>query len=130
MAVPAIASAPKGVLVGKYCRALLVAQGDISSAHAFALGQGPAWREVAFALKAIYSGSVSEDTGAPTVASPISADLQDALRPRCVSRQAGPCARKTSATSRAGRPMAPPQDGGKGSSGPSTSRSKSVATWT
>lgn len=81
MAGQAVAVAPKGELVGKFCRALLVAQGDISSAHAFAQGQGPAWREVAFALKAIDPSSVGEGAGAPTLASPIAADLQDAVRP-------------------------------------------------
>lgn len=75
----AVSIAPKGLLFGKYAKALLVADGDVVGAHAFAQGQGPLWHDVALALKASVSAMATGDDGALTT--PIAFDFAEALRP-------------------------------------------------
>jgi hypothetical protein len=73
---------PKGQLVGRYAKALLIGKGDPVQAQAYAEGQGSGWREVALALKtAVNAGNTDSANWANELAYPIAFDFAEALRP-------------------------------------------------
>lgn len=79
MAAP-VSISPKGLLLGRYLRSLIVAKGDIQHAAAFADGAGPGYREVALALKGAMTAMATGDDGALTT--PVAFDFAEALRPQ------------------------------------------------
>lgn len=81
MAHPVVNSTPRGHLVGRFARALMIAKGDALAASAFAEGQGPGWREVALALKGnVDAGNTDSANWANELAFPIAYDFAEALR--------------------------------------------------
>jgi HK97 family phage major capsid protein len=71
---------PKGQLLGRFIKALILGKGDLLAAHAYAMGQGAGWAGVAESLKGAVAALATSDAST-SLFTPVSFDFSEALRP-------------------------------------------------